>query len=107
MWSSLPSLLQARSKLHALGAAVGHVPGRLSMGRTRWEVLQQGGGGGGDLAAGVRQLSPEAREVASRTYVAGGPQRWPLQGLAASGPSRRRMGASGVHAGARHCEQCS
>ncbi|KAL4422961.1 hypothetical protein ABPG75_009158 [Micractinium tetrahymenae] len=64
-------LMRARSKLHALGAAVGHVPGRISMGRTRWEVLQQGGGGGGDLAAGVRQLSPEAREVASRTYVAG------------------------------------
>lgn len=55
-----------------LGAAVGHVP-RMSMGRARWEVPVAEGGGDGGMVAGVRQLTPEAREVASRTYVAGVP----------------------------------
>ncbi|PRW20197.1 hypothetical protein C2E21_9216 [Chlorella sorokiniana] len=66
-------LMRARSKLYALGAAVGHVP-RMSMGRNRWGAMPAAGGGDGmDLAtlSGVRQLTPEAREVASRTYVAG------------------------------------
>lgn len=64
---------RCRSKLYALGAAVGHVP-RMSMGRNRWAAMPAAGGGDGmDLAtlSGVRQLTPEAREVASRTYVAG------------------------------------
>lgn len=66
-------LMRARSKLYALGAAVGHVP-RMSMGRNRWGAMPAAGGGEGmDLAtlSGVRQMTPEAREVASRTYVAG------------------------------------
>ncbi|KAI7839936.1 hypothetical protein COHA_006330 [Chlorella ohadii] len=66
-------LMRARSKLYALGAAVGHVP-RMSMGRNRWGAMPAAGGGDGmDLAtlSGVRQMTPEAREVASRTYVAG------------------------------------
>lgn len=52
---------------------MGHVP-RMSMGRNRWGAMPAAGGGEGmDLAtlSGVRQLTPEAREVASRTYVAG------------------------------------
>ncbi|EFN52012.1 expressed protein [Chlorella variabilis] len=63
-------LQRARGKLMALGAAVGHVP-RMSMGRTRWELPAAGAGGGDAALATIRQLSPEAREVASRTYVAG------------------------------------
>lgn len=46
----------------------------MSMGRNRWGAMPAAGGGDGmDLAtlSGVRQMTPEAREVASRTYVAG------------------------------------
>jgi len=71
---SNPPTQLPRSKLYALGAAVGHVP-RMSMGRNRWGAMPAAGGGDGmDLAtlSGVRQMTPEAREVASRTYVAGG-----------------------------------
>ena len=39
----------------------------MSMGRDRFTLPQ----GPDDLALSLRQLSPEAREVASRTYVAG------------------------------------
>jgi hypothetical protein len=62
-----------RSKILALGAAVGHVP-RMSMGRARWGAMPGDAlAGAGEAAlAGVRQLTPEAREVATRTYVAGG-----------------------------------
>lgn len=51
------------------------------MGRNRWAAMPGVGGGEGmDLAtlSGVRHLTPEAREVASRTYVAGG--RWARAG---------------------------
>ena len=61
-----PSCLPRRSKMYALTGAVGHVP-RMSMGRDRFTLPQ----GADDLALSLRQLSPEAREVASRTYVAG------------------------------------
>ncbi|KAI3430636.1 hypothetical protein D9Q98_005229 [Chlorella vulgaris] len=69
---SAADLRRARSKLHALGSAVGHVP-RMSMGRDRYMWQPNGGGAaGGDVAlSAIRQLTPEAQEVASRTYVAG------------------------------------
>lgn len=54
--------------MFALGAAVGHVP-RMSMGRNRYSVDLAGAGDAGLQA--YRQLTPEAREVASRTLLAG------------------------------------
>lgn len=51
-----------------VGAAVGHMP-RMSFGRSRYDSL---GLQPGELVPGARPLSPQAVEVASRTYVAGG-----------------------------------
>ncbi|KAL6770604.1 hypothetical protein ACKKBF_B31930 [Auxenochlorella protothecoides x Auxenochlorella symbiontica] len=51
-----------------LGAGLGHIP-RLSLGRDRYNIPQ--GSGAGQAAAPARALSPEAVEVARRTYVAG------------------------------------
>ncbi|KFM26071.1 hypothetical protein F751_6222 [Auxenochlorella protothecoides] len=50
------------------GAGLGHIP-RLSLGRDRFNIPQ--GSGAGQAEAPVRALSPEAVEVARRTYVAG------------------------------------
>ena len=52
-----------------VGASVGHVP-KMSFGRARYD-LEGLGLREGELVPGARTLSPQAQEVASRTYVAG------------------------------------
>ncbi|GAB4819978.1 hypothetical protein N2152v2_007024 [Parachlorella kessleri] len=62
-------LRKYRSNLHMVGASVGHVP-RMSFGRARYD-LEGLGLREGELVPGARTLSPQAQEVAARTYVAG------------------------------------
>jgi hypothetical protein len=52
-----------------VGASMGHVP-RMSFGRARYDLAALGLKEG-ELMPGARALSPQAQEVASRTYVAG------------------------------------
>uniref|UniRef100_A0A1D1ZUY0 Uncharacterized protein n=1 Tax=Auxenochlorella protothecoides TaxID=3075 RepID=A0A1D1ZUY0_AUXPR len=63
-----PHILRSPSPSPLPGAGLGHIP-RLSLGRDRFNIPQ--GSGAGQAEAPVRALSPEAVEVARRTYVAG------------------------------------
>lgn len=65
---SLEDLLKVRSALGA-GAMVAHLP-KVSFGRSRWQHMQSEGSAS-SLVPSRTQLSPEAVEVARRTYIAG------------------------------------
>ena len=66
--------LQYRANLYGV-AAVSHIP-RVSLGRRRWSGGEHASSPG-DLSNHVEQLTPQAREAARRTYLAG--THFPLQ----------------------------
>lgn len=75
---------------------MGHMP-RMSFGRGRYD-LEGLGVKEGELVPGARALSPQAQEVAARTYVAGGRARgrarvlqWVAADQGAVGKSRSRL----------------
>jgi hypothetical protein len=72
--ASEEELRRYRAGAYGAAAAVGHIP-RISLGgRNRYGIHHIGGGGGGGGGApapAVRALSPEAVELARRSYAAG------------------------------------
>lgn len=62
-------LRKYRSSMHLVGASLAHVP-RMSLSGRRY-TMEGLGLQAGELVPGARALSPQAVEVASRTYVAG------------------------------------